>query len=451
MRQFSSLFLACTVSSLVACGGSSAPTATQPATTAAQSSDKTSNPPLQQSPSVVQQGYLTEVNADLVSLLGQQLSLPAQAVRYAGQNLPNQLLVPGFQVQTISDATGIGLLLKPDLAGYVSHSSVDQFRLQENQLQAPAHQLHRGDFVLLTLQRDAAGRLSNQVQAAIVLTGNQIPLQLEMTGAISELQPTQQQFRLNGQTVSYAAATTKPGLLQNGRWVEVKGQLASNLLIADSIEAESLAEQMETEIGGVLSWVSSDLSSIELNQRLRLQLPAQVKFSDGNRSDLQIGKNVEVSLQSKQGEMLVSEIDFSDDAAGPNQVKHDQTPQQGRSRSFQVVTQASLQAEQLHFRGFAVQLDANSSFEDGLTAEQLAGQWLKLEGVMTVDGRYWLKEVEKAQRIFTNQRIELKGLVQNNTLWGYPVSDQSLLPYEGQWQEFDCHFDGNTLSACIRD
>ncbi len=449
MRQFSSLFLACTVSTLVACGGSSAPTATQPATTTAQSSDNTSKQPAQQPSAKVQQGYLTQVNANSVSLLGQQLTLPAQAVQYAGQNLPNQLLVPGFQVQTLVTSAGTALLLKPDLAGYISHSSIDQFRLQDNQLQAPAHQLRSGDFVLLTLQRDAAGRLSNQVQAAIVLTGNQIPLQLEMTGAISELQPTQQQFRLNGQTVSYAAATTKPGLLQNGRWVEVKGQLASSLLIADSIEAESLAEQTETEIGGVLSWISSDLSSIELNQRLRLQLPAQVKFSDGNRSDLQIGKAVEVSLQSKQGEMLVTEIDFSDDAAGPNQAKLDKAQSQGRS--FQVITQASLQAEQLHFRGFAVQLDANSSFEDGLTPAQLAGQWLKLEGVMTADGRYWLKELEKAQSVLTNQRIELKGLVQNNTLWGYPVSDQSLLPYEGQWQEFDCHFDGNTLSACVRD
>ncbi len=448
MRQFSSFLLACTVSSLVACGGSSAPAITQAATTAAQSSDKTSNQPLQQPPAIVQQGYITQVNADQVSLLGQQLSLSPQAVRYAGQNLPNQLLVPGFQVQTIADTTGIGLLLKPDLAGYVSHSSVDQFRLQDNQLQAPAHQLRSGDFVLLTLQRDATGRLSNQVQAAIVLTGNQIPLQLEMTGAISELQPTQQQFRLNGQTVSYAAALLNPALLQNGRWVEVKGQLASNLLIADSIEAESLTEQTETEIDGVLSWVSTDLSSIELNQRLRLQLPAGVKFSDGNRSDLQLGKIVTVSLQSKQGEMQLIAIDFSDDAA-TNQVKHDQTPPQGRS--FQVITQASLQAEQLHFRGFAMQLDANSRFEDGLIPAQLAGQWLKLEGVMTADGRYWLKEVENAQRDITSQRIELKGLVQNNTLWGYQVSDQSLLPYEGQWQEFDCHFDGNTLSACVRD
>lgn len=449
MRQFSSLFLACTVSSLVACGGSSAPP--QPATTAAQSIDNTSKQPTQQPLAKVQQGYLTQVNADSVALLGQQLTLPTQAVQYAGQNLPNQLLVPGFQVQTLASSAGTALLLKPDLAGYVSHSSIDQFRLQDNYLQAPGHQLRSGDFVLLTLQRDATGRLSNQVQATIVLTGNRIPLQLEMTGTISELQPTQQQFRLNGQTVSYAGSTAKPALLQNGRWVEVKGQLASNLLIADSIEAESLAEQMETEIGGVLSWVSRDLSSIELNQRLRLQLPAQVKFSDGNRSDLQIGKAVEVSLQSKQGEMQVSEIDFSDDTAGPNQAKHDQTPQQGRSQSFQVVTQASLQAEQLHFRGFAVQIDANSEFEDGLIPAQVAGHWLKLEGVMTADGRYWLKEVEKAQHVFTNQRIELKGLVQNNTLWGYPVSDQSLLPYEGQWQEFDCHFDGNALSACVRD
>lgn len=97
------------------------------------------------------------------------------------------------------------------------------------------------------------------------------------------------------------------------------------------------------------------------------------------------------------------------------------------------------------------QLDANSRFEDGLIPAQLAGQWLKLEGVMTADGRYWLKEVENAQRDITSQRIELKGLVQNNTLWGYQVSDQSLLPYEGQWQEFDCYFDGNTLSACVRD
>jgi hypothetical protein len=59
-----------------------------------------------------------------------------------------------------------------------------------------------------------------------------------------------------------------------------------------------------------------------------------------------------------------------------------------------------------------------------------------------------VKEVEKAG---VSARIELTGLVQNNSIWGYQDADNSLSSFENQWLELDCSFDGVRLSACTLD
>ncbi len=75
-------------------------------------------------------------------------------------------------------------------------------------------------------------------------------------------------------------------------------------------------------------------------------------------------------------------------------------------------------------------------------------QYLQIEAVQRADGNITVKEVEKAG---VSERIELTGVVQNNSIWGYQAADNSLSSFENQWLELDCSSDGVRLSACVLD
>ncbi|MGL4449347.1 MAG: DUF5666 domain-containing protein, partial [Shewanella sp.] len=119
------------------------------------------------------------------------------------------------------------------------------------------------------------------------------------------------------------------------------------------------------------------------------------------------------------------------------------------AREFQLPGRTTWQLGQLMVNGIAFSIDEHTRFKAGLSADTLGGDWVELEGVERAGVRY-VREIEPLDEDETDE-MDLEGNVHAGRIWGYVSQDASLAPFEGQWVELECQFDGMRLRRCRLD
>jgi hypothetical protein len=427
MKHMKNLMITLSAFSLAACGSSGD-------TTTDLGQGNVTNPIVAPVTTKTTVGTVDSVSSTEFKVQDQSFNLSSSTISYAKQNLPSFVLTSGFNVRVTSNSSGQHKVeLNPDLAGFVSAVQGDKVQINGQSLQLSKHSLVAGDFVLISLNP----LKSNEATAFTKLSSAETPLYIELEGQISELNEATQRFSVLGQQVDYSAAMIEDGPVASGRWAEVYGQLSNGVLKASEVDFEQFPDSAESEISGVISWVNDSRTSFELNQRYNFNISTATRFEQGSVQDLQPGRFVEVTLNQQNNQSVLTEVEFKN-----------QNISNTGSQRVEVTGTMAFDGINLQLNGFSFAVNSLTELEDGLTLQTLDGQYLQIEAVQRADGSIPVKEIERAR---VSERIELTGLVHNNSIWAYQAADNSLNSFSNQWLELDCSFDGVRLSACTLD
>ncbi|MCK6264242.1 DUF5666 domain-containing protein [Vibrio sp. ZSDE26] len=339
----------------------------------------------------------------------------------------------GMRVQADAIDNNISeMKLDPSLTGEVTYRNGNQFTVNGIDLTFDSlGQIQAGDWVMVTTYP--------QVDGSMDVVSVQLMPQIdfvEMEGTVTSLQD--RTFRLNNVLVDYSNATVHNEYdLKNGAWVEVFGDMVANKLVASEIDVTDYSKYDGVEIEGILTWVNSDKTMIQLNNHLNVAVTDRTEFDDGKREDLAVGRWVEVELLFRDGRLVADEIEFEDDGDF------------AKGKEFEVEGRADYQNGVFTINGIEIEITYNTDFDDGLRPGNLDGKWVEVEGRYLSES-FIAHEIEREDE--DDDDIELEGPVlgdkQNPTLWGYSANDGSLDKYHGFWVDLDCDFDGTYLSDC---
>ncbi|MGF1698910.1 DUF5666 domain-containing protein [Photobacterium makurazakiensis] len=342
----------------------------------------------------------------------------------------------GMRVQVDADDNLItSMKLDPSLTGEVTAINGTSFTVNGVALTfSDLAGINIGDWVMVTTYPLADGTLE-------VVSVQKVPDLgfVEIEGPVSQLDNVAQTFKIGTVTVDFSRADIDDDdELANSAWVEVYGDMHGNMLVATEIDVEDDRDYDDTEVEGVISWVNSNLTQIELNGRLRIEVNNNTEFDDGRREDLASGRWVEVEMVHRSNRLLATEIEFEDDGNGVS------------GKEFQAVGEARYQNGVFSINGIEIEINNNTELDDGLTHDNLDTSWVEVEGRYILDGsnsgRYIAIEIEREDR--DDDEIELEGFVKAGAIWGYSANDNSLQKYEGRWVDLDCDFDGTYLYRC---
>ncbi|AQS36942.1 hypothetical protein Sps_01778 [Shewanella psychrophila] len=378
------------------------------------------------------------VGEQTITVNGYQLETTQASVSYEDNILTTSAITQGTQVEIETlNASAQEIELDPAVTGIVTaiqadHIVVNGEAFYFDQL---SDNIAIGSWVMISAkQQSDASWLVSSIDNPLELTTS------EVEGRISSLNIDAHQFNIGTIIVNYSNAEfDDKNTLQVGLWVEVFGQYSNHMLDAIDIDIENQHDYHGAEVEGTVTWVNSEQSHFELNGHTKIKITAETRFEDGSQSDLSIGDILNVDLIEKNQALLATEIDF----------ESQQTPV---SKSFSLEGLAQIDGETFMINHIEFALDAGTYFDDGLTLASLNNTWVEIEGIESIshpDDTLWLvKEVDKEQQ---EQHIDLEGPVENNTLWNYASSDNSLSQFNGQWVEVECQLNGDDLLGCKRD
>jgi len=381
-------------------------------------------------------GYVDAISYSDKSISVNDVTMNADnaSVQYQSQSYPLEMITKGTHINAdLSDDIANNIELDPEYTGQVSKIIDDNITVNNMVFTyaALSSDITVGDWVLISAQvhADSSWKVTsiNEISALSFS---------EIEGSISQLDINAFTFMIGNVLVDYSNAILDDiQVIQNGLWVEVSGQYQSGKIVASKVDAESASDYNDTDVEGIISWVNSTQTVFELNQRTTIMVDESTRYDDGNQSMLTVGFKVNVDLKVVNGKLVAIEVDFDDD-----------TGIQGRE--FNVEGEASYNNSIVSINGIDFPIGSNTVFDDGLTINTLAGQWVELDG-RDVNGQFVLKEIEREDK---DNEISLEGLVSSGQLWGYSSSDGSLGVFNGQWVDIECQRDAsNNLSFCRLD
>ena len=271
--------------------------------------------------------------------------------------------------------------------------------------------------------------------------------ELEVQGSITNLNQQLRTFNLGDLVINYQQADID-GTLSNGQLVEVEGFYNNAIFTATEVDAEqslSFTDNIDTELEGVITFVNNNMSLITLNSQWQISINDQTQFEDGTTANLVVGQVVEVDgvWQQADNKLLAQKIEFESTNTNPS------TPNQ----QFSVAGVVSYEQNIATINGIEFTFNSQTVFEDGLSVNNLDGQWVELEGTYNNEQNS-VSEVELED---DTSEINLTGLVSANqnqqaTLWGYISEDNSLTQYLNQTVELECQWvASNQVRACVLD
>ncbi|MCS3461349.1 DUF5666 domain-containing protein [Aeromonas sp. BIGb0445] len=409
------------------------------------SGDSQPTPPVQASSRVVS-GAIEEVSGERILINGQWFSLSGAEVRY-GQDLWTEPLQIGMDVEVVArgeqaDSVSLNPLLTGQLvmdsatpvARGAAARAAAVWSVNGVVLDNIESSLSAGNWVMVFGDYDSQGRVVTREMSAL----DTAPVWIEVENRIQGLDSAAQTFMLGEIQVSYQGATIEDGPVQEGRWVEAFGRLEANMMQASELDLEdqdSLPDQSEIE--GRVQYFDPLSGLLELDRQRQVRVTSQTRFEGGSSADLVVGVEVEVEVKQGSAGLMATEIEFDDDGQP--------APTQGQQ--FKLSGLADWHEGQLAINGIPFEVDELTRFEDGLTRDNLDGRWVELDGIVS-SGLNLVREIEPDSE---DGELDLLGQVTGGKQWGYSAADGSLAPFEGQWAELECRFDGNLLSNCRRD
>lgn len=282
-----------------------------------------------------------------------------------------------------------------------------------------------GDWVMITAQM----QVDNSWEASSII-GSPVLDNAEVEGQLSSLDATNETFNIGSMVVSYSNAYIEGNeTLANGQWVEVEGHYANDMFSATEVDIESDSEYDGVEIEGTITWVNTELTYFEIDNRTTVRVTTQTAFEDGVQDDLKTGVVVDVEMLNSENGLVATEIDFKD--------KHSDTVVQ----EFSIVGTATINNGIVTINGIDFVINASTQFDDGLTKVLLDNAWVEAEGIAvaatdSVAAHWLIKEIESEIQQAT---ISLEGPVNDNRLWNYSASDNTLAQFNDMWVDVNAH------------
>ncbi|MBY3787021.1 hypothetical protein HPQ32_00975 [Photobacterium carnosum] len=363
---------------LTGCGGGGGDDSTAP------------QPPVETKPQAVQ-GTINAVNvpANTIEVNGYSYDVASVAygtdTQFSIKDLQENMMVA---VSTSSKA-GALVQLEPTMVGkvtyidranstFVINGATLTFSLDQN--------IDVNDWVMVSsLPQATETGLGYKVLSVVKFEHEGIVGQYEVEGRLSSLDKNYEQFTLGAAThVNYSGARIEDNAtLQNGQWVEVKGQMNGDTFDASEVDVETYdASDNDNEIEGVVTWVSNDKSQFELNARGHFMVTGSTYFEDGTKANLNMGVMVEVIAVNG----IAREIEFENDFDGDFGDAWHEFEKKG--------VLANITATSFTVNGFNIEIDSQTIIDDNQKLVDLDGFRVEVEGVI-IGNRYVAREIER--------------------------------------------------------
>ena len=363
---------------LTGCGGGGGDESTAP------------QPPVETKPQAVQ-GTINAVNvpANTIEVNGYSYDVVSVAygtdTQFSIKDLQENMMVA---VSTSSKA-GALVQLEPTMVGkvtyinranstFVINGATLTFSLDQN--------IDVNDWVMVSsLPQATETGLGYKVLSVVKFEHEGIVGQYEVEGRLSSLDKNYEQFTLGAAThVNYSGARIEDNAtLQNGQWVEVKGQMKGDTFDASEVDVETYdVSDNDNEIEGVVTWVSNDKSQFELNARGHFMVTGSTYFEDGTKANLNMGVMVEVTAVNG----IAREIEFENDFDGDFGDAWHEFEKKG--------ILANITATSFTVDGFNIEIDSQTFVDKNETLVDLDGSRVEVEGVI-IGNRYVAREIER--------------------------------------------------------
>lgn len=370
---------------------------------------------------------------------GHDLDASGATVNYADQSFSFETVVAGTRVE-VNSLNGLAqnIGLEPAVAGQVTAVSADTVTVSGMIFNYESNGLLVGDWVMVFAQIHPDGSWS-----VSALTKVDALLNAEIEGTVSALGDNgSNTFMLGTVLVDFSNASIEDGRsLVNGMWLEVFGQFNSGVFVASFIDIRDNQDFSGLEFEGIVTWTSDDKTVFEVAGHLLVNVNSSTLFDDGTINNLITGAIVELDLVQSGDSLVATRIDFESQLDTPDNLE------------FKVEGEVSYSNGELSVNGITYIINNLTRLEDGLiiTNESLNGQWLELAG-KHINNQFVLKRIRAERK---DNEISLEGQVENNTIWGYTASDNSLAQFNGQWVDIECQrtdiTNGSDLTVCRLD
>ena len=331
-----------------------------------------------------------DLNNNTIEVNGYNFAVAS--VNYGDANLSLNELQPDMMVSIANNArAGAIVEMEPTIVGIISARNGDSFTVNGITLNFSglSTEIDVNDWVMVSSLPTANNgyKVLSVVEFEAADLGNQI----EVEGQISEL--TNTTFKLGAAiTVDYSLANIEDNAtLSDGQWVEVTGTGAIGAeFSASHIEVEDYDDLADdNEIEGVITWVNADKSLFELNRRGQFSVNGNTRFEDGSSDNLIAGTVIELTASNN----IAIEIEFDDN-------DNDSDDNDWNKFEFEVTGEISnidSSTDQISFeiKGNKITTDANTFYDDGLSADDLGqGGLFEVEGVI-INGKNIAREIER--------------------------------------------------------
>ncbi|OBU26511.1 DUF5666 domain-containing protein [Photobacterium aquimaris] len=366
---------------LTGCGGGGGDDSTAP------------QPPVETKPQAVQ-GTINAVNvgANTIEVNGHSYNVASVAYGTDTQFTINDLQQDMMVAVSTSSKAGALVQLEPTMVGMITSISSDRLTFVVNGATLTFsidQNIDVGDWVMVSsLPQATDAGLGYKVLSVVKFEHEGIVGQYEVEGRLSALDPNVKSFVLGAATnVDYSDAVIEDNSkLQNGQWVEVKGQMSGNTFNAAEVEVETYDDfDNDNEIEGVVTWVSRDKSQFELNARGRFMVTGVTRFEDGTKANLNVGVRIEVTALNG----IAREIEFENDFDGDFGDSWHEFEYKGIASSVDSEGMFTIGLNQRK-----IYIDAYTEFDDGLNKDNIGGFRVEVEGVI-INGKNVAREIER--------------------------------------------------------
>ncbi|CAH6966132.1 conserved exported hypothetical protein [Vibrio chagasii] len=365
-------------------------------------SSESSNTNEAQTPSSIQ-GTIDSVSGDTIVVNG--YSYKVGSANYAGEEVAIADLEKNMMVSISSNArsasthaSGTQVGLEPTIVGLIANTNHVNGTFEVNGIpltfSALSTEIEDGDWVMVSSLPTA--NAGYKVLSVVKFEHSNLTESVEVEGLISELDSNAKTFKLGANlSVDYSNAHIDnddySSELSNGLWVEVTGSMTGSVLTANEVEVEDFDEvSNDTEIEGIITWVANDQSSFDLSYKGRFVVNNSTRYEDGNKSNLTVGAEVEVTTKKANGDNVATEIEFEhdDDAQdwNDNDIDLEGIVQSIDESALSFVIQTTSGNK-------TVYVNHNTRYEDGLTFNTLTNQRVEAE-TYKVNNQYIASEIE---------------------------------------------------------
>ncbi|PME31972.1 hypothetical protein BCV39_05025 [Vibrio sp. 10N.286.55.E10] len=353
-----------------------------------------------QAPSAVQ-GTIDSVSGNTIVVNG--YSYQVDSANYAGEDVAIADLEKNMMVSISSIARstneGTQLTLEPTIVGRITNPDHVNGTFEINSIplifSALSSEIKDRDWVMVSSLPTA--NAGYKVLSVVKFEPSDKYETVEVEGLVTNLNLNTLTFNLGGAlnveyTVDSIGNDSNGSELADGLWVEVTGSMVGSVLKADEVEVEDFDEiDNDTEIEGIITWVANDKSTFDLSYKGRFVVNDNTRYEDGNKSNLTVGTEVEVTTKQANGENVATEVEFEHDDDSQDWNDND-VDFEGTVQDINLEDN-NFEMTSLHGNKI-IHVNKNTQFEDGLTFENLTiGDLIEVEAYK-VNSQYIAIEIE---------------------------------------------------------